>query len=412
MIKIKDKRLCCGCSACIQKCPKHCIVMQEDDEGFLYPKIDKSMCIDCHLCEKVCPCLNQKKPREALKCYAAFNLNETVRNDSSSGGIFTELAEKVINDGGVVFGARFNDKWKVIHSYTETISGLAKFRGSKYVQSFIGNTYKEAELFLKQGRKVLFSGTPCQIAGLRLFLRKEYENLLAVDFICHGVPSPGVFRWYLQEELDSYASKNNCITIKPLSSIRSIPKGDILIPEGIEVKNIRFRDKKEGWKKYSFALLLAEATADGKKNTVSLSSTLKEHPFLRGFLRNLYLRPSCSFCPSKNIKSGSDITMADFWGSQNIAELQDDDKGLSAIMINSKKGADIFDVLNVCSIPVEFGTICQYNSAISHSTTLNNGRKIFFHSRRSSFKSLVQSLTTKQNFFVRIYRKIILQFIR
>ena len=178
MIEIKEKKNCCGCNSCVQRCPLHCISMQEDKEGFLYPMVNKTICTDCGLCEKVCPIINQDEPHIPTKFYAVKNKNEQIRTKSSSGGVFTLLAEQVITEGGVVFGARFNDKWDVIHDYTETIEGIDKFRGSKYLQSLIGDNYKNAEQFLNQGRNVIFTGTPCQISGLKHFLRKEYENLL------------------------------------------------------------------------------------------------------------------------------------------------------------------------------------------------------------------------------------------
>ena len=199
MLQIKEKKDCCGCEACVQRCPQQCIAVREDSEGFLYPVVDEGRCTDCGLCERVCPGLQPGEPREPLKVYAAKNPDEKVRIQSSSGGIFSLLAEQVIRAGGVVFGARFDGRWEVVHDYTEAMEGLEAFRGSKYVQSRTGETYRLAETFLRAGRKVLFCGTPCQIAGLKLFLRKEYENLLTVDFICHGVPSPGIWRKYLQE---------------------------------------------------------------------------------------------------------------------------------------------------------------------------------------------------------------------
>ena len=208
MIDIIDKTLCCGCAACVQRCPKQCITLHEDHEGFLYPKVDTETCIDCGLCEKVCPILNEGNKREPLKVYAAINKDEKIRLESSSGGIFTMLAEQTIGEGGVVFGARFDENWQVRLDYTETIEGIAAFRGSKYVQARTENIYQQAEKFLKEGRKVLFTGTPCQIAGLKKFLRKEYANLLAVDFVCHGVPSPKVWAKYLQELLASKGDKN------------------------------------------------------------------------------------------------------------------------------------------------------------------------------------------------------------
>ena len=183
MLQIINKEDCCGCSACVQICPKCCISMYEDNEGFLYPEINKDICVNCHLCENVCPVLHQGNPHQTLRTYAAKNKKEDIRSQSSSGGVFSLLAEYIIDRGGVVFGARFNEKWEVIHDYVEVKEGIAAFRGSKYVQSQIGDSYKKVEFFLKQSREVLFSGTPCQIAGLNYYLRKKYDNLLTVDLV-------------------------------------------------------------------------------------------------------------------------------------------------------------------------------------------------------------------------------------
>jgi coenzyme F420-reducing hydrogenase beta subunit len=187
--------------------------MQEDREGFLYPEIDKESCVGCDVCEEVCPSVHPKAPRTPLRVYAAKNKDEAIRLQSSSGGIFTLLAEKIIDRNGVVFGARFNEDWEVVHGYVETKEKLSVFRGSKYVQSRIGESYKQAEEFLKAGRFVLFSGTPCQVAGLKLFLKKEYENLVTVDLICHGVPSPGVWRKYLDEFIEYQYNIKKCVCV-------------------------------------------------------------------------------------------------------------------------------------------------------------------------------------------------------
>lgn len=224
MINIIEKKDCCGCSACVQRCPQQCISLEEDEEGFLYPIINEAACIDCGLCEKVCPVLHSGDAHKPLKVFAAKNNNEKIRVESSSGGVFTVLAELVIDEGGVVFGAKFGEHWDVIHDYTETKEGLAAFRGSKYVQSRIGDCFNKAKSFLVQGRKVLFSGTPCQISGLKRFLGKEYDSLLTVDFICHGVPSPKVWRMYLNETIARECEKN---TVLLLPSPR---------PEGVESK--------------------------------------------------------------------------------------------------------------------------------------------------------------------------------
>lgn len=328
MIEIKDKSQCCGCNACVQRCPKQCIAMCEDEEGFLYPEVDEAICIDCGLCENVCPVINQADARIPLQVYAAKNTDEKIRMHSSSGGVFSILAEQTIKQGGVVFGARFDENWEVKHDYTETIDGVSVFRGSKYVQSKTGDTFKQAEQFLKQNRKVLFSGTPCQIVALKRYLKKEYENLLLVDFICHGVPSPGVWRKYLKQVIALTCDKNTVSSHLKL----------LLSERNALVEGISFRDKRLGWQKYSFSLTLSTTDESGNKNTVSLSESLNENLFMRGFLANLYLRPSCYACPANKGKSGSDITLGDYWGISSLMPDYDDDKGISAISVNTEKG--------------------------------------------------------------------------
>lgn len=330
MIYIKEKHNCCGCDACVQACPKKCISMSADTEGFLYPQVDSAICIDCGLCEKVCPVINQEEPREPLAVYAAKNNNEKIRLKSSSGGIFTLLAEQIIADGGVVFGARFNEKWEVVHDYTETIEGLEPFRGSKYVQSVIGDNFIKAKQFLTDGRKVLFSGTPCQIAGLKKFLRKEYENLLTVEVVCHGVPSPMVWRDYLDYKRAERAAGKNSVS----SSLNELPV----------ITGISFRDKTNGWKKFGFKICYAASKA--AENSVSKSAStanceitsFNDDLFMKGFLKNIYLRPSCYHCAARQGKSGADISIADYWGVQNFHKFIDDDKGVGLVLINSSKG--------------------------------------------------------------------------
>ena len=388
MINIIDKKNCCGCNACVQHCPKSCITMQEDEEGFLYPIVDQEVCIDCGLCEKVCPVLNQGEERKPLQVYAANNTNEEIRMQSSSGGVFTLLAETIIQEGGVVFGARFNDDWEVIHDYTETQEGLATFRGSKYVQSRIGDSYCQAEQFLKKGRKVLFSGTPCQIAGLNLFLRKEYNNLLTVDFICHGVPSPGVWKSYLEELIALQGNRKNSVLShsKPiiLNSIRDISR-------------IEFRNKRLGWKKFSFALTLSVPIGHGTKNTVLLSEPYNENIFMKGFLADLYLRPSCYACPAKCLKSGSDITIGDYWGIQNVMPEIDDDKGICCLMVNTDKGRQLLSSKEWIEYrKSDYSTVIKYNMACVVSVAPNLKRKLFFdkYQRTNSLIRLIDNILT------------------
>ena len=400
MISIQDKKDCCGCGACVQRCPKQCVTMQEDSEGFLYPKVDLNVCIDCHLCEKVCPIKNQGAEREPLGVYAAKNPNEKIRMQSSSGGVFTILAEKILDEGGVIFGAAFNDKWEVEHRFVERKDELVKFRGSKYVQSKIGESYRNAETFLKEGRKVLFSGTPCQIAGLKKFLRKDYDNLFTVDFICHGVPSPGVFRTYLQEKINIESArqgggKNTVL----LPCIPLITESDGLDCKGLEIKSIAFRDKRNGWKKYGFALVLSKASAAGEKNSVSLSyKSLNKNLFLRGFLKNIYLRPSCYACKARDFRSGSDVTLADFWGIGKLNRSLDDDKGVSMLIINTSKGNDYSKGLCNESYRFPVNEIGHFNPAAYHSCVEPANRRIFFGMNKSVHEriSLLARLTFKE----------------
>lgn len=388
MISITQKQDCCGCNACAQICPKQCITMQEDNEGFLYPRVDTENCIDCHLCEKICPVSNHGTERKPLKVYAAINKDEEVRKQSSSGGIFTALAEQVIKQGGVVFGARFDERWQVKHDYTETMEGLAAFRGSKYVQSQIGNSYQEAERFLKAGRKVLFSGTPCQIAGLRNYLRKEYDNLLTVDFICHGVPSPMVWRRYLKEEVARQCDRKNSVSEHPIHE------------EDVLVEGISFRDKTMGWKKYSFALTLSTTNGSGDKIQFCSCSPMTKNEYLRGFMSNVYLRPSCYSCAFKCLKSKSDITLGDFWNIRLYNKHLDDNQGLSLMLLNNSRGLCL---ANAIRSEVAFYSIPNYdinsNFALMNSVVASNKRSCFYdlYNTHDSFIGLIRDIL-KLNF--------------
>lgn len=342
MIKIISKYDCCGCSACAQRCPHNAIELTQDNEGFLYPQINLSICTNCGLCKRVCPIINQELPSEPVKAFAAKNNDENIRQQSSSGGIFTLIASEVINNGGVVFGAKYNSTWEVEHDYTDTINGLAKFRGSKYVQSKIGNNYILAEEYLKDGKQVLFSGTPCQIAGLKRFLRKEYENLICVDIICHGVPSPNVWNKYITN----------------------------LQKKGQQIKFVSHRDKTNGWKLFGVKI-------DSTDGTIC-NETLQENIYLKVFLQNLCLRPSCYKCQTLSGKSKSDITIADFWGIQHLHPDFDDDKGCNLVLINSEKGLNLFNELECDKIETDFNTAIKYNPSYFKSVAEPKYRKYFF----------------------------------
>lgn len=377
MIKVENPVDCCGCNACVLKCPRHCISMVDNNEGFWYPHVDEEACIHCGLCEKVCPQINIGNSSKPLGVYALKHGDLKIQLNSSSGGAFSVLAEDVINNGGVVFGAAFDGKGNVVHEKVDNIKDLDKLRMSKYVQSHIGNSFREAERLLRNENLVLFVGTPCQIHGLKLFLRKDYQNLLCVDFICHGVPSPKVWRQYLEETL-SLGEKNS---VSFFCSPR-ISKRNVL------VKDIQFRNKSLGWKKYSFVLHynLAEPTGDSEKNTVSsplytehtVSETLYENPYLRGFIHDLYLRPSCYECRNKGFRSGSDITMGDFWGIEKSYPELYDANGVSCLMVNTKHGLQFLSRFEEQLQEVDYLKVLEYNPSIEKPVKCPPFRRLFF----------------------------------
>lgn len=365
MIRITDKQKCCGCEACAQSCPKQCITMVADNEGFLYPKVDLSICIDCGLCEKVCPELDNTPSKEPIKVIAAKALDEDILMRSSSGGIFTLLSNKILEDGGVVFGAKFDKNWNVVHDYTETYEGLDAFRRSKYVQSRIGNTYKKAEEFLKCGRKVLFSGTPCQIKGLKLYLKKDYENLIAVDIACHGVPSPLSWDIFLKEYIKDH----------PLNKILEI----------------NFRDKRNGWETYNFTVSLMNE--DNTKNEIAVP--YGQNIYMRAFLKNLILRPSCENCNIKTEQNGGDLTIGDFWGIKNIIPNFYDNKGISIVLCRTTKGVKIIDSLKgIIKEPAILETAIPYNGGFSVNIPSHRNRLKYF---KGLHKATSFSRYTKKN---------------
>jgi len=337
---------CTGCYACANVCPKEpsCISMIEDEEGFWYPRVDYDKCIKCGLCISTCPVLNYEPGDNAPRAYACINKDELIRVQSSSGGLFTLIAEQILEEEGVVFGAKFNDDFEVIHDFTETKEGVDEFRGSKYVQSRIGNTYMQTKHLLESGRKVLFTGTPCQIAGLVAFLKETFDNLFCVDIICHGVPSAKVWKKYIE--------------------LREKEAGS-------PTQRISFRLKNEGWKRYSVSFLF--------KNDTEYRQNLKNDLYMRAFLKDLCLRPSCYNCKFKTLYRISDMTLADFWGIQNIAPDMDDDRGTSLLFINSKSGMDMFERIKdkIAYKEVDINEAVKYNTAAYKSARYNPNRDRF-----------------------------------
>lgn len=362
MISITDKHNCCGCAACVQRCPKQCITMQEDEEGFLYPQVNMDVCVDCGLCEKVCPELNISTNDEPVKAFAAKNDDKAVRLSSSSGGVFTLLATKVIEAGGMVYGVKWDEKWQTVYSGAEHIEELETFWGAKYVKAKNDSVFCDVEKHLKAGREVLFSGLPCDVNALKLFLRKDYANLLTVACVCHGVPSASLWDKYLDEECRN----------------RKEYRKDIVA--------INLRDKRSGWRNYSCSLNFA----DGK--TASLLHD--DNPWMRAFIHNLTLRPSCHQCSSKLQNSMADITLGDFWGGQSLLDNSDDvlqDSGISLVLIHSDKGEKTCINAGVTYIK-EFGLseVAKYNAAMIKSASANPQREEFF-ARVGSGESVISA---------------------
>ena len=364
MLEIENKEKCSGCHACYSVCPTKAIEMVKDEKGFKYPVIDQPKCVNCHLCEKTCPIINKKIVDNEPKAYSCYNKNNEVRSKSSSGGIFTLIASKILEKNGVVFGASFNNKFMVEHIYVEKEEELYKIRGSKYLQSIIGDSYKQAKKFLEEGRYVLFTGTPCQIEGLLSYLNKDYENLITQDIICHGVPSPKVWNKYLE-----YREKED---------------GEIPL-------EINFRSKENGWKNYNLKFRYNGHEYKNNQNT---------DKYMQAFLKNVSLRESCYNCSFKKINRLSDITLADFWGIEKVNPKMFDDKGMSLVIVNSKKGNKLFNSIQdeIVKEEININEAIKYNpSMITSSKPDKNRKKFFEHLDNMDFKELVDKYTEKPN---------------
>lgn len=363
--QVLDQEKCCGCSACVAICPRNCISMEKDEQGFLRPKIAINSCVDCGKCEKTCPALHFKEARIPLKVWAAKNCEEKVRLSSSSGGIFMALAKVIIERGGVVFGAKFDDDWSVVHDYAETMERVIAFSGSKYLQSRMEDCFDRAKRFLDDGRWVLFTGTQCQIKGLKCFLGHDYQRLLTVDIICHGVPSPMVWNDYLlyirQQQIYGY-------NIDP--AFKKLP-----IIEGI-----CFRDKSKSWKESGLVFHFRKSGKETNKSTYSSTTDEKNecwstydklynNLYFQGFLYNLFLRPSCYDCPAKNGRSQSDMTIGDYWGLPETLKNWDDDRGISIVLVYTEKGSSIMEELNIEKAITTYEDGLKANQSIAISVT-------------------------------------------
>lgn len=350
--KLPSEAKCCGCSACYASCPAKAISMVADKEGFLQPHIDKKLCIGCGKCENACPVLHQNPPRTPIEVFASRAKDEETLVGSSSGGIFTLLAKKTIANGGVVFGAAWEyPSCKVRHIAATTYTDLDMLRGSKYLQSEMGNIFQEVKQALKNDCKVIFSGCPCQIAGLKKYLGEDNANLLTVDIICHGVPSPLAWNAFLKQRENESGEKVSKVISRRYCS----------------------------WVNFNLSLQFQSLE---KK----YSKSYPENSFLVGFLQNYFLRKCCHQCSFRELRSKSDITLGDAWGFEKQIPDFNDDKGISTAIINTTKGKNAFSQIldDIQKYDISFEETCNSNPTI-----LGNYKKTW---RRKKFFTLIKKM--------------------
>ncbi len=338
---------CTGCSACANICPKKIIKLNCTDDGFEVPLISKEECIHCGLCEDVCPCLGAvTKTNHFTKGFAVWSYDPIVRNQSTSGGVFTEISKQIINQGGKVAGAKFDDNSMVSHCLVSSLDDMIKLRQSKYVQSQKNFIFSEIKKELEKGTNVMFVGTPCEVAGLKLFLGKDYMSLFTCDFICKGAASPKAYRAYLDELIKKYKS---------------------------EIIRVWFKEKSLGWNHFSTKIMFANGKTYKKD---------RYHDwYMRGYVEeNLFLRESCAACKFKGKHRFSDVTLADFWGAGKIDRRLDYDLGTSLVITNTAKGESMLDSIseNIFIKPVSLDKALSGNYAYYNSIIPSINRDCFF----------------------------------
>ncbi|MGL5435344.1 MAG: polysaccharide pyruvyl transferase family protein [Lachnospiraceae bacterium] len=347
-IKIEDKSLCSGCTACAAACPKQCIKMVRDEEGFLYPEVDLKKCIECGICKNTCPILNKNKEIRFKQIgYVVNHKDLQVRIESTSGGAFTAFASYVIEHNGVVFGASFDSDFNVVHSSVETKKELKKFRNSKYVQSDLNQTFKEIKKLLNENRMVLFSGTPCQIEGLKVFLKKDYTNLLTIDFVCRAIPSPLVWQKYLE-----YMKKH--------------------VIGSSKLEEVEFRSKSKYSYNYSMMRL--------KNEEIEYNNGVESDIFLRAFFSDIIDRPSCYNCQFKKRFRLSDVTLWDCYNINQYDQQMDDSQGTTRVLIHSERANEVFKEITKDLIykDIEVECLIQNFREMFNSVKMNPDREAFF----------------------------------
>lgn len=336
---------CTLCGACINACPTDAIRLKKQYLDFCYPDIDADLCINCNKCELSCPILGEKsKPENGFPiAFAAKSKNDEVRIRSSSGGAFYEFADKMLKDGGYVCGAVFDEEFHVKHIVSNSKNDVYRMMGSKYAQSDMGYCYREIKDVLEKGHKVLFSGCPCQVAGLRTFLGKEYRNLLLVELICHGIPSDQMLQAYIRMQEKKYGAK---------------------------LKRMEFRNKTKGWHNSAVRMEFENGKIYAEPMTIDA--------FMQGYFLGVSLKESCFSCQFRNFASGSDLTIGDFWGAEIEMSHIDDNMGLSVVISNSQKGTVFLEKTMTSCVPVKMDNILKYNQALVRPFSIGEQRTVFY----------------------------------
>ena len=335
-IETKDESSCCGCRACEHKCPQNAITMVGNEEGFLYPVIDIKLCVNCGACDRVCPQMAPPKKEDPVSIYAVQHNDSAILSSSSSGGVFRLIADEVINQGGCVVGCVWDDDFHPVLKIADSLKELFPMQGSKYVSSDTLNVYEQVKSRLKDGQLVLFTGAPCQCAGLLNYLGKQYENLLTAEFLCHGMPSQLIFDTYISHLIKKYRIKNGKKSIK----------------------NYRFRDKtKRGWG------LVSSCTFEKGKRVKVKYTFESTDPYIYGFINGYFNRYSCYSCKYRGQKRFADFTFCDFWGVEKFYSEIDKTKGVSALSINTPKAdsfkENIADKANLIKTDAAFVSKCN-----------------------------------------------------
>lgn len=357
---------CCGCGACRAVCSRGAISMALNEDGFLHPKVDKSKCIGCGCCESVCPVLHHGEMRKPMQVYAAKAKDDAIRWGSSSGGVFTLLAREVIARGGVVFGAGFESgTWRVIHKSARTFEELEDLRGSKYVQSEMGETFVAVKKCLADGQKVLFSGCPCQVAALRNFLAKDFTNLFLIDLICHGVPSPMAWDKFLRDEQVLHQRILTNVTGR---------------------KYCKWND---------FGMMLG--FSDG--SVASFAGVFRQNPYMSAYLNRWMNRRSCHHCQFRQFKSGSDLTIGDEWSCYPVSNDCDRIFGISCVFSNTVKGSAAIKAIadNAVITTTDYDRVVRANLAVLKDDKLPKVREMFYGMiRKHGFLNAVNKLLPKR----------------